>query len=555
MALMRRLGCLVASLAALAALAGCEGRTTGVSDVNEETDGTYSAKLNAVGSCEQGSRDTPCTAYLRWREVGTDDWTTGRRIEVPREVTDRPWSQTARGFSPNADYEYQACGKEFADEQVTCVGPDGTPATTEEFVPTDRPASEGQATGQRGGNESAEEGGQGTSERGGQAAAPAAGAETTAPGLAPTGDASGASDSGGHEVTSPIVPIVMVVGAIGLVLGGVWWARRGPPAPRPGAAPAATEPPHAGTLPAEVGASRGSGVVEAPTATFEEATALRESADEPATPAIAPAAASPSIAAPTAGTDAALTEGSLDTREVAESEVREVDDRAAAERFLIESTPQGSGRDTVREIEHQVEERRAGEEELTRQLQQTERRLAATQARALAAVERALARLEDVEARTADAEARASRAEGLTVESAEKIGLTRRLRETLDRIDEAERRATEAATRAREAVKRRSEPPGSDAEPIADGHSRSPPGSGAGSPSRSEAAATASEGLIDVNEATYEQLRELGLSVTQTVQLLSYREESGGFDSLEELDRVLGLPPDFFAGLKPQVRV
>jgi len=37
-------------IAALAVLAGCSGKTTGASQIIEHADGSYSAKLNAIGS-------------------------------------------------------------------------------------------------------------------------------------------------------------------------------------------------------------------------------------------------------------------------------------------------------------------------------------------------------------------------------------------------------------------------------------------------------------------------------------------------------------------------
>lgn len=52
------------------------------------------------------------------------------------------------------------------------------------------------------------------------------------------------------------------------------------------------------------------------------------------------------------------------------------------------------------------------------------------------------------------------------------------------------------------------------------------------------------KGGPDVNEVSFEQLRELGLSVTQSARVIAYRETRGGFDSLEELDEIPGLPKD-----------
>ncbi|HEY6771302.1 MAG TPA: helix-hairpin-helix domain-containing protein [Solirubrobacterales bacterium] len=57
-------------------------------------------------------------------------------------------------------------------------------------------------------------------------------------------------------------------------------------------------------------------------------------------------------------------------------------------------------------------------------------------------------------------------------------------------------------------------------------------------------------GAPDVNEVSFEQLRELGLSVTQSARVVAYRETRGGFDSLEELDEIPGLPKDARGTLK-----
>lgn len=201
---MRRLGCLLAGFAALAVCAGCSGRTTGVSQITEHPDGSYSATLNAIGSCSKGSSATPCTAYMRWREVGNNAWTKGPPINAPVKVSNRLWSQTATGLSPGAEYEYQACGNEF-DEKVVCAGPDGTPGTSEKFtagLPRDAASAPGQAN-----------------------------------------DDSNASEGDG---TGPLAPILIAAGAVALLLGGAWWARRSPPRTSAGAIESRLTPPNRG---------------------------------------------------------------------------------------------------------------------------------------------------------------------------------------------------------------------------------------------------------------------------------------------------------------------
>jgi DNA uptake protein ComE-like DNA-binding protein len=59
---------------------------------------------------------------------------------------------------------------------------------------------------------------------------------------------------------------------------------------------------------------------------------------------------------------------------------------------------------------------------------------------------------------------------------------------------------------------------------------------------------------LDLNNATFDQLRGLGLSVTQTSRLISYR-ESDGFTSVDDLEQIPGLAQGTVAKLRSQVRV
>jgi competence protein ComEA len=61
---------------------------------------------------------------------------------------------------------------------------------------------------------------------------------------------------------------------------------------------------------------------------------------------------------------------------------------------------------------------------------------------------------------------------------------------------------------------------------------------------------TQASALPDLNAMTFEDLRELGLSVTQTKRLLAQREQRGGFKSLDELDAVPGFPRDVLEDLR-----
>jgi hypothetical protein len=221
---MQRLGCVLLAVSAFAAFAfaGCSGRTTGASQIIQRADGSYSAKLNAVGSCDKGSPSTPCTAYMRWRVVGTNAWTNGPTITVRRKVSDLRRSQTATGLSPKAKYEYQVCGNEFSSKQrITCAGPSGRGDTTQKFVTIQRSAA---------GRHTPNPNHAGTNKSPGKKGAPAAsppGAATTPSGPSPASNASHASNSGGDGAgTSPLVPIAIAVGAGGLVLGGTWGATK-----------------------------------------------------------------------------------------------------------------------------------------------------------------------------------------------------------------------------------------------------------------------------------------------------------------------------------------
>ncbi len=58
---------------------------------------------------------------------------------------------------------------------------------------------------------------------------------------------------------------------------------------------------------------------------------------------------------------------------------------------------------------------------------------------------------------------------------------------------------------------------------------------------------------IDVNEATFEDLRSLGLSVTQCARVIAYRDTRGGYESLDELEDVPGLPRKTVSNLRSEL--
>jgi DNA uptake protein ComE-like DNA-binding protein len=59
--------------------------------------------------------------------------------------------------------------------------------------------------------------------------------------------------------------------------------------------------------------------------------------------------------------------------------------------------------------------------------------------------------------------------------------------------------------------------------------------------------------MVDVNEATFEELRQLGLSVTQATRVVAYRQRRDGFDSVDDLDTIPGLPKSFLDEVKQRL--
>ncbi len=58
---------------------------------------------------------------------------------------------------------------------------------------------------------------------------------------------------------------------------------------------------------------------------------------------------------------------------------------------------------------------------------------------------------------------------------------------------------------------------------------------------------------LDANQVTFKQLREFGMSVTQATRVIAYRERRGGFDSVDDLDSVPGIPETFLTELKGEL--
>ena len=70
-----------------------------------------------------------------------------------------------------------------------------------------------------------------------------------------------------------------------------------------------------------------------------------------------------------------------------------------------------------------------------------------------------------------------------------------------------------------------------------------------------EAGSAAPDGALDLNTASYDELRGLDLTITQAKRVIAYRERSGGFSSLDQLDDVPGFPDEVRAELKRRVRL
>ena len=89
------------------------------------------------------------------------------------------------------------------------------------------------------------------------------------------------------------------------------------------------------------------------------------------------------------------------------------------------------------------------------------------------------------------------------------------------------------------------EPPPAIDEPAVDHNGREP---------ASEPVLSA-ERPTELNSATFEQLRELGLSVTQAIRVVTYRERQHGFTSLDDLDGIPGMRRSLLRKVKPNLRL
>ena len=194
-----------------------------------------------------------------------------------------------------------------------------------------------------------------------------------------------------------------------------------------------------------------------------------------------------------------------------------------------------------------------------------ERQLSADSAERDRVLKVAEERLLEIERRAEDAERRAAFAESLARLKLEESERERRLEDIMSGINRAEERARGAEERA-EAAERAAASAlehGSTSRGRADsGTPVVPPTQTAGSPlqppptvSTSPSSTRSLSGGVSLNSATFEELREADLSVTQATRILAYRERFGGYTSIEDLERVPGFPPDTVESLRGRFTV
>lgn len=227
-----------------------------------------------------------------------------------------------------------------------------------------------------------------------------------------------------------------------------------------------------------------------------------------------------------------------------------------------------SEEDRRRDVESREEGEAPGEStDLALGLAAVERRLSAEREQRDQTLQDAEERLRRIEQRAEDAERRAAFAERLTQLKIEESEREKRLEDVISGIERAEQRAEEAENRAIAAERSAAAALEGGAGSQSAGE-LNPPGEGSGlSPSGPrdrdpadrrvpgaadrDAGDQAGEDRLNLNHATFEQLREVGLSVTQATRVLAYRERFGGYDSLDDLDKVPGFPPEKIESMRP----
>jgi DNA uptake protein ComE-like DNA-binding protein len=270
--------------------------------------------------------------------------------------------------------------------------------------------------------------------------------------------------------------------------------------------------------------------------------------------AVSPAAAEPTPAAEAAGAEPAGPSEGLNAATERLEQAEQADDEAG---FAHE----------LRATDELIRRRRARDREIQSELERTEVSLEASRERTERAIEEARARLEQIEQQAGEAEERAVRAERLAEMRAEEAERERRLREVMERINDAERRVREAEARARQAVvdvkgeagaetPPRPVIPIDDPEPVELLVAQSPdvvaPREESRAPGGDESPA---EESLDLNAASFAQLRSAGMSVTQAGRVLAHREHSGSFSTVDQLAELPGFGHDLVEALRSRMRV
>jgi DNA uptake protein ComE-like DNA-binding protein len=249
-----------------------------------------------------------------------------------------------------------------------------------------------------------------------------------------------------------------------------------------------------------------------------------------------------------------------DALEAAEKRLTEIDARAQAASERVEAAERKLGEETAR-LRREAEQRVAAEAEKVKaeakrgeEERVPEREGAEAVLKARAEADEARAEAERAEAAAAHLSERESALQRERDEAATRAGaLERRVGGLEARAEAAERRAAELSAAPGRAPVEETESRlradegriGSQPDPEAEGPEVAEP---------APVAVVAPGDRLDLNAATFEQLREIGMSLTQSNRVLAYRERMGGYRSVDDLDAVPGFPRNFLNGLKAKLR-
>ena len=259
-----------------------------------------------------------------------------------------------------------------------------------------------------------------------------------------------------------------------------------------------------------------------------------------------------------------------DRESAAPAETQTTEDRIQAAAASAAEAAEQHAVDEVVALEQDLER---AKREAAERLGELEGRLAPIETRAGEAergAEEARRRLAEAERLRADAE----EAHGVREQEleGERAAIERELAETRRQLDEARDRAIAAERRASESEAEREREPRAqaiegDTEPAdedVEADEVTEPGDEVTEPAdevtESDDVADAGQvvfrpagEVIKLSEATFDDLRSLGMSVTQAKRVLDYRQRLDGFDSLDDLDFVPGFPKSFLTQVKARV--